>query len=52
MKNGWFEATNYTASAPRAGEPEVHVKTVMRGSGDPGYELTSGKLVIIVAPLL
>ncbi|OSX61816.1 hypothetical protein POSPLADRAFT_1047071 [Postia placenta MAD-698-R-SB12] len=41
MKNGWFEATNYTASAPRAGEPEVHVKTVMRGSGDPGYELTS-----------
>ena len=43
MKNGFCEVTNYSKSALAPGVPEVHVKTVMHGRGDPGYLLTASK---------
>ena len=45
MKNGICEITNYSKGIPTPGVPgpEVHVKTVMHGHGDPGYLLTASK---------
>ncbi|KZT69673.1 hypothetical protein DAEQUDRAFT_726308 [Daedalea quercina L-15889] len=44
MKIGFFEITNYANSVVAPGVPGPHVKTVMHGRGDPGYEL-SAKMV-------
>ncbi|OCH89442.1 NAD(P)-binding protein [Obba rivulosa] len=41
MQNGWVKATNYTSSVPTSAQPALHVKSAMRGRGDPGYLLTS-----------
>ncbi|KAI0919147.1 hypothetical protein AcV5_002138 [Taiwanofungus camphoratus] len=41
MESGFLEATNYTSFVLSDGMSEVHVKTVLRGRGDPGYLLTS-----------
>ncbi|KAL6305121.1 Saccharopine dehydrogenase-domain-containing protein [Sparassis latifolia] len=41
LEAGFIEATNYTTSAPSPDLPETHVKTVLRGRGDPGYLLSS-----------
>ncbi|EMD32976.1 hypothetical protein CERSUDRAFT_77029 [Gelatoporia subvermispora B] len=41
MRNGWVEATNYTSSVPTPSRPALHVKSIMRGRGDPGYSLTA-----------
>jgi short subunit dehydrogenase-like uncharacterized protein len=37
MKLGRFRVTNITSSVPTDAIPRTHVKTVMRGKGDPGY---------------
>jgi hypothetical protein len=40
MQKGFMSATNITMSTS---EPPVHVKTVMKGKGDPGYFLAASK---------
>jgi len=41
MEDGFIEAINYTSSSPSAKHPPTHVKTILRGRGDPGYLLTA-----------
>jgi hypothetical protein len=42
MKLGRFTVTNITSSVPTDAIPRTHVKTVMRGKGDPGYLGSAG----------
>ncbi|KAI0941520.1 hypothetical protein AcW1_003393 [Taiwanofungus camphoratus] len=49
MESDFLEATNYTSFVPSDGMSEVHVKTVLRGRGDPGYLLTS---IMVAEPAL
>ncbi|TDL16443.1 NAD-P-binding protein [Rickenella mellea] len=41
LEQGSMEIVNVTSTAPSSSEPQAHVKTVIRGRGDPGYLLTS-----------
>jgi len=41
MKAGFFEITNHSRSVHAPGIPEVGVRTVMHGRGDPGYLLSA-----------
>ncbi|KDQ56275.1 hypothetical protein JAAARDRAFT_59177 [Jaapia argillacea MUCL 33604] len=41
MEKGFLKATNITSSIPTSTAPRTHVKTVIKGRGDPGYLLTS-----------
>jgi len=40
MQNGFFNVTNITTSTSN---PPVHVKTVIKGKGDPGYLLSASE---------
>ncbi|KAG6847861.1 hypothetical protein H0H93_005463 [Arthromyces matolae] len=41
MQKGYFKTTNHTTSTSTDSTPPVHVKTTIRGKGDPGYDLTA-----------
>ncbi|KAH9934322.1 NAD(P)-binding protein [Fomitopsis serialis] len=41
MKIGFFEITNHSRSVRAPGVPEVCIRTVMHGQGDPGYRLSA-----------
>ncbi|CAL1711639.1 unnamed protein product [Somion occarium] len=41
QKNGFLELINVTSSVPTATQPQRHVRTTIKGQGDPGYSLTA-----------
>ncbi|TDL16448.1 hypothetical protein BD410DRAFT_795386 [Rickenella mellea] len=41
LEKGFVRCTNITSSAPAPGREVTHVKTSLRGHGDPGYLLTA-----------
>jgi len=41
MENGYLEVTNISSSVADANSSQIHVKSIMRGQGDPGYSLSS-----------
>ncbi|TDL16442.1 hypothetical protein BD410DRAFT_622891 [Rickenella mellea] len=49
LEKGSMEVINVTSTVPSPDTPQTHVKTVIRGRGDPGYILTS--IMVIEAAL-
>ena len=44
MRRGYLETTNITETSATADVPKIHVQSVIRGKGDPGYSLSAGTL--------
>ncbi|KAH9934334.1 uncharacterized protein B0H18DRAFT_869821 [Fomitopsis serialis] len=45
MKIGFFQIKNHSRSVHAPGIPEVPIRTVMRGQGDPGYLLSARMMI-------